>query len=143
MRMKRSKRRGLALIPSMVCLLLVSLLSAALLKNAHMQRMLARGEQRRMQAEWLAEAGLARAAAKLAGDRKYQGETWELTGAEMGGEESAVVRISLKRIEKDARRGLLSVQADFPKDDVGRARISKELTVKLMPDTDNQKPGGL
>lgn len=143
MKMNRVKRRGLALIPSMVCLLLVTLLSAALLKNAHMQRMLTRGEQRRMQAEWLAEGGLARASARIAVDPKYQGETWELTGADIGGGEPAVVTISLKSAEKDGGRRLLRVQADFPKGDVERARISKELAVDLKSESDNQKAGGL
>ncbi len=40
--------------------------------------------ERQLQAQWLVEAGISRATAKLRDDRQYAGELWQLTAQELG-----------------------------------------------------------
>lgn len=131
---KPTARRGLAIVPALVCLVLVTLLCGAMLRQAHTQRGLARDEQRRMQAEWLAESGLARASARLAADPGYQGETWEIPARALGGPSSGVVRIKVVPGGGRPTRRRVRVEADFPREDVHRARLSKQLTIDLEPE---------
>jgi hypothetical protein len=138
---RRPDRRGLAIIPALVCLLLVTLLSGLLLRQVTTRRATARSEERRMQAEWLAESGLARASARMAAEHGYRGETWEVAPEALGGG-AGVVRITVDAGDREGRsardRFLIRVEADYPRDDVRRARASKTLTIDLGPET----PGG-
>src|SRR5262245_49285586 len=59
-------RRGAFLIVALICLVIATLLLGSLLKLATVQHRQMLSEQARLQAEWLAESGLARAAHKLA-----------------------------------------------------------------------------
>jgi hypothetical protein len=94
-----------------------------------------------MQADWLAESGLARASARLAAEKGYRGETWEVAPEALGGS-AGVVRIAVDSEDREGRpargRFLVRVEADYPRDDVRRARTSKTLTIDLGPET----PGG-
>lgn len=124
---KPIRRRGLALIPALACLALVGLLCAATLRMAHTQRSAAADEERRMQTEWLAEAGLARAAARLAADPGYHGETWDVTLDDSAG----VVRIAVEADDARPGRRRVRVEADYPRGDTPRrARLGKRLTIE-------------
>ena len=57
-----------------------------------------------IQAAWLAESGLDRAAAQLAADPKYRGEVWTIPAEVFGGEDSAVVRIEVDSVAKEPNR---------------------------------------
>ena len=75
----RRGRRGFAMA-AMLALLAVALLGVSLLvqKMAAQERAM-RGQAQKLQAQVLAESALDRAAAKLSGNREYQGETWQPT----------------------------------------------------------------
>jgi type II secretory pathway component PulK len=122
------------IIPALVCIVLVALLCSVLLKQAHIQRGLVRTEQRRSQAEWLAESGLARAVARLAADRNYKGETWEIPAQALGGDWDGVVRINVETVENQPARRRVSVEADYPSVEEPRARQRKHLIVNLGPE---------
>lgn len=135
---KRPARRGLAIVPALVCLVLVTMLCGVMLRQAHTQRGLARDEQRRMQAEWLAESALARASARLAADRGYKGEAGEIPARALGGPDSGFVKITVVPAEGRAGRRRVRVEADYPRGDEHRARLTKHLTIDLEP----ENPGG-
>ena len=132
---RRPDRRGLAIVPALVCLVLVTLLCGVMLKQAHLGRSLVRDEERRMQAEWLVESGLARASAKLGADRGYRGETWEVPAKALEGASPGLVKIVVEAIENQPGRRRVGVVADFPGGDDHRARMSKHLIVDLEPET--------
>ena len=135
MTVNRANRRGIALIPALVCLVLVGLLCAGVLRTAHIQRGLVENEEQRMQSEWLVESGLARAAARLAANPDYQGETWVLSASSLGGRDAGVVTIAVKPLEKSASRRRVRVEADYPSGDpTRRARQSKQLIVDVGTD---------
>jgi hypothetical protein len=140
MTVRRPNRRGLVIIPALVCLVLVTLLCGVLLRQASLGRMAAHGEERRMQAEWLAESGLARASARLAADRGYRGETWGIPPDALGGR-AGVVRIAVEPLEDTKtvrRRARVRAEADYPRGDDRRARLSKTLIIDLG----TEPPGG-
>src|SRR5262245_49873902 len=68
-------RRGAALVVAMICTLLVSLISAALVRTTLLQLEQLQHDEWQLQAEWLAESALDLATSRL-GDVNYHGETW-------------------------------------------------------------------
>jgi len=132
---KSPRRRGLALVPALVCLVLTSLLCLALLRQASLRRSVIAAEGRRLQAEWLAESGLSLAKARLGADPGYRGETWSIPAGPLGGADAAAVTVAVGPPElpfADGRRRVsVRVVADYPARGDRRARQSKELTLDL------------
>jgi hypothetical protein len=127
---RRPARKGLAIVPALVCLLLVTLLCAALLKQSRTRRDSSRDEQRRMQAEWLAESGAERAAARLSVDPEYRGETWEIPAGSLGGDPGRVT-IAVEAVKDRPGRRSVRVEADYPPGREHRARHTQRRTVEL------------
>lgn len=132
---QRARRRGLVIIPAMVCLVLVTLLCGVMVNQAHTRRGVIAQEERRMQAEWLAESAVARAAARLAADRGYRGETWEIPAGALDETDAGVVTIAVDPEKGRPGRHRVRVEADYPRDAARRARQSKHLTIELGPET--------
>jgi type II secretory pathway pseudopilin PulG len=143
----RSRSRGLTVVAVLVCLVVITLVSSAVLKTVVAQREFARGRERRLQAEWLVESGLERVRARLDLDRDYTGETWALSTRDLGLPEegrsdpaaenaagaAAVVSIAVERVPGDALRRQVRVQADYPRDAPRRARQSRQMLIDLKP----------
>ena len=139
--------RGMTVIAVLVCLIIVTLISGAVLKLSVAQRELARSQERRLQAEWLAESGAQRAVARLARDHDYTGETWSLSANDLGRSEqaptgmlpvkaetaAAQVTITVDRIPSFTNRRRVRIRADYPVDAQGRSRHSKEIMIDLEP----------
>jgi hypothetical protein len=123
----------------LVCLVIVTLISGALLRLGIAHRDQVRAQERRIQAEWLAQAGLDRARARLAASANYPGENWQLTAADLGlapagsdrGPAAALVVIKVEQPVSSPDQRLIKVQADFPPDPPRRARHSAQLLVEL------------
>ena len=79
------RRRGSMTVFVLVCLLVIAMICGVLLRIGLTERERIRGEERKLQTEWLVESGLERAAAKLASDPKYGGETWDLAASDLNG----------------------------------------------------------
>ncbi|WP_372717526.1 hypothetical protein [Novipirellula sp.] len=72
----RIRRRGIVLICTLVCLIVVSTLVMTSVASAvRGQRETLRRHQS-MQTEWLLDAGINRAIAQIAADDQYEGENW-------------------------------------------------------------------
>jgi Tfp pilus assembly protein PilX len=139
--------RGMTVVAVLVCLIIVTLISGAVLKVSVAQRELARSQERRLQAEWLAESGAQRAMASLARDRDYRGETWSLSTRDLGRDEraptgalaahaekaAAQVTIAVERVPASTNRRRVHIQADYPLDGQGRSRHTKEIMINLEP----------
>jgi hypothetical protein len=83
-----------------------------------------------VQAQWLAEAGLERAAARLAGQPGYSGETWTIPAGQLGGNVGAVVRIRVESVARPPARRRVAVEADYPDDPLHRSRCTKEIVLE-------------
>jgi hypothetical protein len=137
----RPPRRGLTAVAVLVCLLIITMISGALLKIGVAHRDFVRGQERKLQAEWLAQSGIDRALARLAAHPDYTGETWKLAARDLNLSEpdsassgpAALVHIAVERPEGagTASRRLIKVQADFPPDAPLRARHSTQILVEL------------
>jgi len=116
----------------MICLLLVSMLSAVLVRTALAQREQLERDAWQLQAEWLVQSGLERALAKRAADAKYTGETWRPAG-----EDSAVigrVEIVVAAATDGSGGRVLKLAVDVPDDPVNRAHVAREM---ILPETDS------
>lgn len=103
----RVDRRGAASIVALAGLVLVTLISAVMLKSSLARRDRARLEAYLIQADWLVEAGLERAYVQLSEDREYQGETWEIPAESLGG------RHAIVQIKVDSSAELLPIKVDI------------------------------
>jgi type II secretory pathway component PulK len=135
----RGPRRGITTVVVLICLLVITLISGVLLRVGVAYRETVRAQERRLQAEWLAQSGLDRALFRLAASAGYTGETWQLAPADLafgaaadGGKESgAVVRIKVEPSGSSSNIKLIKVEADYPPDPPRRARYS--LSVQVEP----------
>jgi hypothetical protein len=115
----------------LVCLIIMTLIAGAVLKVASAHRGQIRAQERRLQAEWLAEAGIQRALARLAADSGYAGETWEVSARDLDSTEGARIAIAVERVPDDRGRRKIRVQADYPRDPPRRARYSRQIVLEL------------
>jgi hypothetical protein len=126
-------RRGLLAVAVLVCLLVLAIIAGVLVRSGVAQRNEVRALERRLQAEWLAEAGLRRALARLDVDPGYPGETWEIDARELGAADGATVAIAVERPAGDGAARAIRVRADFPRDPPRRARCSRQITLIKTP----------
>ena len=127
-----ANRRGVALLTAIVCLAVIAVICGSLIKVVHAQRQQTRTDERKLQAEWLAEAGLDRAAARLTDSPDYLGETWQIAATEFAGRGSASVKITVEIVVDQPAKRLVRVAADYPADSDGRARHSKQAAVQIV-----------
>ena len=128
-------RRGIALLIMIVALVLLLAFSAVLLGLARDRLLNLRRRESAVQAELLAESALDRAAAKLALDPTYSGETWTISARELGGRDDARVTIKIAGVSKRPNRREARVVADYPIDPTRRARRSQSLFIDLEPES--------
>ena len=126
-------RRGIVLFIAVVCMAIAMVIFLSLLRLSVAERRRVETEAWQLQAAWLAESGIERAAARLAADAAYEGETWNLSGDVLGGRHDAVVRIQVERVPEHEDRRLVHVEADYPDDPVQRARRTKQVMVQARP----------
>ena len=126
-----SRRRGFVAALVLVILMVITLLTGVLLKLVLARQTELHSAERRLQAEWLAEAALDRAVAKLAADPKYNGETWEIPAVEFAGFDNAAVLIALEAVPGKPDARIIRARADYPKTEQFRMRESRTLTIDL------------
>ncbi|MFV1968438.1 MAG: hypothetical protein ACC628_23685, partial [Pirellulaceae bacterium] len=84
-RTRRVPRTGVVLVAALVCLLVAILLAAGLVQSIAIQHRQCREEEKQYQSLWLAESAKGRAAAQLAADAAYSGETWRVSVGQIEG----------------------------------------------------------
>src|SRR5437660_980137 len=131
----RSRRGGAALAVALVALVVLGIMLGVLLRLGVSRRRQARAEERRVQAEWLAESGLERAWARLAESPDYEGETWGLSADDLGAPgksgADAAVTIEVRPVEGATRRRSVRVVAVNPRQSETGARHTKTLVFDL------------
>ncbi len=142
-----TRRRGAVLIVAIVCVIVGSAVFLSILKMTAVGRNVLQSESRRIQAAWLAESGLQRAAARLAADADYAGETWNVSAAQLSSTDPAKVRIDVEPVAEHAHRRLVRVRADYPDDPHYRVRYAKQTVVLDLwsadlpvPPSDGEEP---
>jgi hypothetical protein len=115
----------------LVCLALVMLLFAGWIRTVLLERRQLRAIEHRMQAEYLADSALRRAAAQLAANPAYAGETWKIEAPDFDGRAAASVAIQVQAVPDEARSRRVRAIADFPAEAAARVRRSKETKLVL------------
>lgn len=154
------KRRGAILILAIVCVAVTMSIMALLVRFALMHHVVQKNQHRAAQANLLVRSALGRAAARLAIDPSYTGETWKIPAEDFLASEqvsetsppgkAALVRITVepvanRRPADSPDRRVIHVVADYPDDPKHRVRRSKQITVALLapkpdePEPDNSK----
>jgi Tfp pilus assembly protein PilX len=132
------QRRGAVLVVVLVCLAVATVVSVIVVRQIAMQYRAMQVSHGSLQAAWLAEAGIERAAARLAADPKYAGETWSISGkrgqppfADTEGDcpplPCVVVKIQVETIADQPERRSVRVEADYT--DAPYCRQVKEFIV--------------
>ena len=128
---RRSGPRGAILLIAMVCVAITSIVSISLLRVAIAQEDAIQTDARQLQAIWLAESALDRAAARLRADHAYQGETWNLPAQLLSGVDDALIEIKIQTVPGRAEVRRIGVQVDYPAQADFRSRQSKSVTIAL------------
>lgn len=133
------RQRGAILIVVLVCLAVAAAISVTVVRQIAAERQAVQMNYRSVQALWLAEAGLERAAARLAADPKYNGETWAIPAMELVADEgkrgqspsagTAVVKIQVETIADQPERRSVRVEADYSDAPERRCRQIKQIVV--------------
>jgi Tfp pilus assembly protein PilX len=131
MKRTRTNRRATLVVSVLACLTLIMLLAGSWLRVVAMERRQLAAQHNRMQAEYVADAALARAAARLASDPAYDGETMHASGESLASAAGAAVTIRVRSIEGDPHARLVTVSAEFPAGSRDRAVRSIEQQIHL------------
>ena len=107
-------RRAIVLVAALVCVGVALAVTTELLRHTLQTRTALRKELLVRQTDSLAEAGLVRAARRLADDPAYAGETWRLDAAAGLPAGTAEIRIEVASAEDAATGSSLSVVARYP-----------------------------
>jgi len=111
----RPRRSGLMIIAALVCLLVVTSIVGSMVQSALRARRQLHVERDRRQAELLLEAGANRAAARLAVEPGFLGETWELPAEAIIGQGDGHVTTEVSR-NANNQNWQVHVVAEYPLD---------------------------
>ncbi len=126
----RRPRRGFLSVVVLISLVVLMMIAVSLLRTGLARRDEARAQERRLQADWLAEAGIRRAIARLDGDPGYTGETWPIDAPALDSADGASVQIDVERDRQGSSQRTIRVRADYPLDAVRRVRRSRQITIR-------------
>ena len=123
------RRRGITLIMMLCVMTVIAVVSAGILALMTSDRQVLHREATRVQAEWLATAGLEHGAAKLLAAAEYRGETWLLTVADLDGQDGGSVTI---RVEPQVGRpGQFTISADAEAGRVAGKHVRAARTITI------------
>jgi hypothetical protein len=108
-----SRRRGAGLIVALTTLLVVMLMTGTIVQSLVAEIRQTRRNAAELQAHWLADAALARAAAQLRASSAYTGETWQpaITADER---DIGIAEIRVERPTDDRAHVKLMIDARYP-----------------------------
>jgi hypothetical protein len=109
-----AQRGGTVLVVVLVALGLALGVCGAMFRAAANEQRMLRRQLWQAQADWLAEAGLRRAARRLSTDGAWTGETWMIEAEELGGPSAGRVVIDVGPSQEGAALREVRVRADFP-----------------------------
>ena len=126
---QQCRQRGAILVVVLVCLAMATGISVLVIGQIAAERQAVQMNLRRLQALWLAEAGIERAAARVLTDPNYAGETWTIPAKELAADDSAVVRIQIEPISGQPQRQSIHVEADYSVAPECRCRQVKQIVI--------------
>ena len=126
---ERQIRSGTAMVVALVALLVVTLIAATVLRTTISLHRQSRIYDRQLQADWLADSAVARAAAQLSSNADFRGETWTVDLAPQAG--GGVVAITVEAIDGQPQGRKIIIEARYPDDPVQRAVATRNLILDV------------
>jgi len=123
----KAGRRGAALIIALVTLLVVMLVAGTVLRSLASAHRRTRQTQDEVQAQWLAEAAVARGLIQARSRADYAGETWRPS---ISTDNPSVAEIRIERTTDSPKSLKVVVQAHYPDREFRRASASREYVVQ-------------
>lgn len=118
---------------ALVCLSIIALVTAGLIRLGAARRGGLDAIARRAQADWLVEAGLERAALRLGSDPEYDGETWAPPAEALGGlAGTVVIRVEQGDGGPSGPRPV-RIRADYPSDGDPSRRVRRTKVFQVRP----------
>ena len=109
------RRRGAGLVIALVTLLVITSTMAAIIHSLFADLRQTRQAASELQAQWLADSALSRAAAQLQSNPTYAGETWRASVASNDSSESTgVAEIRIEQREEQNKDLRVIVEARYP-----------------------------
>lgn len=133
-RAARIRSRGAATMLVLVCLIFITLVMGAWLRQFHLGLRSQRQRSYQAQARVLAESAIERAVFRFERDTSYSGERWVLDPETLGLRQAAEVTISmLPQSEVSTGTQEVSVVARYPVDSKLETRVSRTVVIDLSP----------
>mgnify|MGYP006969382856 CR=1 FL=1 len=134
-------RRAAVLVVALMCLLLAGVFAVSLVQHALRQRDQVLRDEWQMQAYWLADSAIDRAAQRVSVDQDYSGEVWRPASAGPAGEGDKLIgQVEIRVTREPAVDGVLRTRvlviADVPDDPVDRARVRRETVLEFRSETE-------
>ncbi len=129
-RNRRHVRRAMLLISLLISLGIVMALVASWMRTIALEQRHVRATADRVQAEYLAASGVQRAAAQLAINPEYAGETWRIDGESLDMRAGASVVIKIASSADNPRSHRVTVEASFPAEGPEPARRTQEVVIE-------------
>ncbi len=127
MTIEKQSRRGGALVAALTLLVVVMVTTGVLLRQVAANQRATRDLGNKLQAQWLAESALERAAAKLHMNHEYKGEVWQpIVAADV---QCSVTIAVTKSADEEVYN--LQVTAIFPDHPVHRAQVISRRKLQL------------
>jgi len=146
MKVKTSRKGGAIIVVIAFYAIAITMMGVWIRSALTHQRQISRWQQR-TQTVWLAESGVRRAAARIAEDAHYEGETWHISASELGGRNAAEVVIVVEQVKNeegpevkvDQSKTLVRITATatYPFDSQQKNRITKTIIIN-PPGTSDQ-----
>ena len=130
-RHRAADRRGVSALIVLACLSFATVVAAVLMQAGAAERRYAARLAASHQVEWLAEAGVDRAAAQLAHSASYHGETWPVWTDGSSERRAAVVHIKVEHDAADPKKRRVRIQADLADGPATNVSAAKEVTITL------------
>ncbi len=126
----RRPRRGFGVVSVIAAFAIATTVCAVWTKVCLDQHRSQRLDEERVQAAWLADAGVRRGAARLAADPQYDGEAWQIDAADLGRPAAAAVVIRIEPSDGPLGKFRIVARAAYPRD---KPRIAVTKTVSFTP----------
>jgi type II secretory pathway component PulK len=123
------RRRGGGLIVALVTLLVVMVMTGAIIRTLITDFRETRQAANELQAQWLADAALARAAIQLQSNSGYTSEIWKPTINDNADADTGVAEIRVERNNESSRPDQLIVSARYPDHPWRRVSVSRSLRI--------------
>lgn len=138
LRTHRNPRRGLGLALALGCLGLLVIMGGALLGLVRSSQRLLLLDHHAHQAAWLVQAGLERAAMRLAESPEFARETWTIKPDALDGHTPASVRIDVQTDAASPTLRSVLIAVELAPGSTRQVRISEQFTVDIRTVTQPQ-----